>query len=73
MDKCLLPAIRDIVKPNKGQLRAFSYMLSQVKSNAGSVEGIHHKCQQHGFKGGRTYDIDAVDIPIVWKDCDLRL
>src|SRR5579859_765877 len=73
MDKCLLPAVRDVVTPNEGQSWDFSYVLSQVKWNAGSVEGIQYKRQSDSFKGGRTYDIDAKDIPAVWNNCHLRL
>jgi len=61
------------VTPNEGQSWDLSYILSQVKSNAGRVEGIHYKRQQNGFKGGRMYDIDAEDIPAVWNNCYLRL
>ena len=73
MDKCLLPAIRDVMTPNEGQSWDFSYGLSQVKSNAGSMEGIHYKCQPSSFNGGRIYDIDAEDISVVWNNCHFRL
>jgi hypothetical protein len=73
MDKCLLPAIRDVVTPNEGQLWDFSYVLSQDKSNANQMEGIYYKRQRGGFKGARTYDIDAEDIPAVWNNCYSRL
>jgi hypothetical protein len=71
MNKCLLPAIRDSIDPNERQSWDFSYTLSQAKSIAASMEGIHHKDKQ--FKGGRTYDLDAKVIPAVWKNCQDRL
>ena len=50
-----------------------SYALSQAKSIAASMEGIHHKRKQDYFRGGRTYDLDAKDIPVVWNNCQARL
>jgi hypothetical protein len=73
MNQCLLPAIGDVVDPNESQSWDFDYALSQAKSIAGSVEGIPYKRQGDHFRGGRTYDIDAKDIPAVWNNCDLRL
>ena len=73
MDKCLLPAIRDVLTLNEGQSWDFSFMFSQVKSHAGGVEGIHYKGRRHSFNGGRTYDIDAEDISMVWNNCYIRL
>jgi len=71
MDKCLLPAIREVMTPNEGQSWDLSYALSQAKSIAASVEGIHHKGKQNCI--GRKYDLDADDIPAVWNSCQLRL
>ena len=73
MNQCLLPAIGDVVDLNESQSWDFDYALSQAKSIAGSVEGIPYKRRQGHFRGGRTYDIDAKDIPAVWNNCDLRL
>jgi hypothetical protein len=73
MDKCLLPAIKDVIDPNGCQSWDLSFALSQAKSIAASEEGIHHKRKQDCFIGGRTYDLDANDIPTVWKNCQARL
>jgi hypothetical protein len=73
MNKCLLPAIKDVMDPNECQSWDLSFALSQAKSIAASMERIHHKRQQDYFSIGRTYDLDANDISAVWNNCRDRL
>jgi hypothetical protein len=73
MNKCLLPAIKDVMDPNERQSWDLSFSLSQAKSIAASMERIHAKRKQDHFSIGRLYDLDAKDIPAVWNNCRNRL
>jgi hypothetical protein len=73
MDKCLLPAIKGVLKPNEGQSWDFNYMLSQAKSNAVGLEGIQHKSDRDNVRQYATFDLDDKDIGAVWNDCNRRL
>jgi hypothetical protein len=43
MDQCLLPAIREVMKPNESQSWDFAYVLSSAKSQAIGLEGHRHR------------------------------
>jgi hypothetical protein len=73
MDKCLLPAVQDILTPNEGQSWDFSYMLCQTKSNAVGVEGVQYKGDRDKLRQYMTFDLDSKDIRAVWKNCNYRL
>jgi len=73
MDKCLLPAIREVITPNESQSWDFAYVVSQAKSRAIGVEGNKHKSQKGGFTQPIKFDIDEKDIAAVWNICNYRL
>ena len=65
MDKCLLPAIQDVLTPNERQSWDFSYMLCQAKSNAVGVEGVQYKGDRDRLRQYMTFDLDSKDIGTV--------
>jgi hypothetical protein len=73
MDKCLLPAIRDVITPNEGQSWDFNYMLSQANSNAVGLEGVQYKRDRESLKQYNTFDLSEKDIGAVWNNCNRRL
>jgi hypothetical protein len=73
MDKCLLPAIQDVLTPNEGQSWDFSYMLCQAKSNAVGLEGVQYKSERESLRQYMLFDLDSKDIGAVWNNCNYRL
>jgi len=73
MDKCLLPAIRQVVTPNESQSWDVSYVVSLAKSQAVGIEGIQYKYQKQSYTQRVTFDLDAENITEVWNSCNLRL
>jgi hypothetical protein len=70
MDKCLLPAIREVVTPNESQSWDFAYVVSQAKSQAIGIEGNQYKEREGGFT---QQHLDKEDIATVWNICRRRL
>lgn len=73
MDKCLLPAIQNVLTPNEGQSWDFSYMLCQAKSIAVGVEGVQYKSERESLRQYMRFDLDSKDIGAVWNNCNYRL
>jgi hypothetical protein len=73
MDKCLLPAIREVVSPNESQSWDFAYVVSQTKSQAVGVEGNQHKWHKESFNQQIKFDLDGDYIRGVWNNCNIRL
>ena len=73
MDKCLLPAIREVVTPNESQSWDFTYVVSLAKSQVIEMEGNQYQHQKEGFRQQMKFDLDGDDIMTVWNKCDVRL
>ena len=67
MDKCLLPAIREVITLNESQSWDFAYVVSLAKSQAIGLEGKQYKCQKEGFRQQIRFDLNGNDIPNVWN------
>jgi hypothetical protein len=73
MDKCLLPAIREVVTPNESQSWDFAYVVSLAKSQAIGIEGNQYQRRKEGFRQQMTFDLDGDDVTGVWNGCNIRL
>ena len=67
MDKCLLPAIREVITLNESQSWDFAYVVSLAKSQAIGLEGKQYKCQKEGFRQQIRFDLNGNDISNVWN------
>ena len=73
MNKCLLPAIREVVTPNESQSWDFAYVVSLAKSQAIGLEGNQYKRQRESFQQRITFDLDGDHITAVWNACNVHL
>src|SRR5947207_5875332 len=73
MDKCLLPAIKEVVTPNESQSWVFNYAAAKAKSLAVGLEGTIYKSQKDRLTQQVTFDLDADYIAAVWNICHHRL
>lgn len=73
MDKCLLPAIKDVLTPQERQSWDFNYMLAQAKCLSVVLEGVQYKGDRDRVRQYTTFDLDSKDIGAVWNICNNRL
>jgi len=72
MDKCFLPAIKEIAGNNESQAYDFNYDVSKAKSTAASKEG-NRASRSGGYRQDIPIRLDSEYIGPVWMICLRRL
>jgi len=73
MNKCFLPAVKQVLDDGEAQEWDFDYQLNKAKSNAIGLEGHIHGSERDRFRQQLHFDLDADHISPVWKICRKRL
>jgi len=73
MNKCFLPAIKEVLNDGEAQEWDFDYELTKVKSNAVGLEGHIHSSERDRFRQQLHFNLDGDHIAPVWNICQGRL
>ena len=73
MNKCFLPAVKEILTEAEAQEWDFDYELSKAKSNAVGLEGHIHSSERDRFRQHLHFNLDGDHVAPVWKICQGRL
>ena len=69
MNKCFLPAVKEVLNEGEAQEWDFDFELSKAKSNAVGLEGHIHSSERDRFRQQLQFNLDANHIAPVWKIC----
>ena len=73
MNKCFLPAVKEVLNDGEAQEWDFDYELTKAKSNAVGLEGHIHSSERDHFRQQLHFNLDGDHIAPVWKICQGRL
>jgi len=73
MNKCFLPAVKEVLNEGEAQEWDFDYELSKAKSNAVGLEGHIHSTERDRFRQHLHFNLDGDHVAPVWKICRDRL
>ena len=73
MNKCFLPAVKEVLNEGEAQEWDFDYELNKAKSNAVGLEGHIHSSERERFRQQLHFNLDGDHIAPVWKICRGRL
>ena len=73
MNKCFLPAVKEVLNEGEAQEWDFDYELSKAKSNAVGLEGHIHSSERDRFRQHLHFNLDGDDLAPVWEICRRRL
>ena len=73
MNKCFLPAVKEVLSEGEAQEWDFDYELNKAKSNAVGLEGHIHSSDRDRFRQQLHFNLDGDHVAPVWKICRRRL